>query len=94
LARKCVVQLAYVIGRAEPVSVMIDTLDTSEIPSQHIEKVVRKVFDLTPGGIIKNLDLRRPIYRPTACYGHFGRTEKTFTWERTDKVNALRKGIK
>jgi len=94
IAKKCVVQLAYVIGRADPVSVMIDTQGTSDIPSQKIEKLVRKVFDLTPRGIIKTLNLLRPIYGVTAAYGHFGRNGSTFTWEKTDKVNALRKGIK
>ncbi|MFC1703160.1 methionine adenosyltransferase [Candidatus Omnitrophota bacterium] len=94
LARKCVVQLAYVIGRVDPVSVMVDTLGTSDATPQVLEKAVRKVFDLTPQGIIKHLDLRRPIYQATASYGHFGRNEKNFTWERTDKVNALRKAVR
>ena len=90
LAKKCTVQFAYVIGRADPVSVMVDTMDTSSIPSQVIEKAVRKVFDLRPQGIIKKLDLLRPIYKKTAVYGHFGRSDSDFTWEKTDKAAMLK----
>ena len=91
LARRAEVQLAYAIGVAEPVSVMVDTFDTGTIPDEQITDLVRAVFQLTPRGIIESLDLRRPIYRPTAAYGHFGRSEPSFTWERSDKAEALRK---
>ncbi len=91
LAERCEVQLAYAIGVAEPVSVMIDTKGTGIIPDEVLENLVRKHFDLTPAGIINFLDLRRPIYKKTAVYGHFGRTEPEFTWERTDKAEFLRK---
>ena len=91
LADICTLQLAYAIGVAEPVSVMVDTSDTGKIPDTQIAKIIRKHFDLTPRGIIKHLDLRRPIYAITAAYGHFGRTEKTFTWEKTDNINKLKK---
>jgi S-adenosylmethionine synthetase len=91
LARKVEVQLAYAIGVAEPVSVMADTFGTGTIPDAQITEVIRAVFKLTPKAIIETLDLRRPIYRPTAAYGHFGRTGPGFTWERTDKAEAIRK---
>ena len=91
LARRAEVQLAYAIGVAEPVSVMVDTFETGIIPDEQLTDLVRTVFSLTPRGIIESLDLRRPIYRPTAAYGHFGRSEPTFTWERSDKAEALRK---
>ena len=91
LARRAEVQLAYAIGVAEPVSVMVDTFETGLIPDEQMTDLVRAVFSLTPRGIIETLDLRRPIYRPTAAYGHFGRSEPTFTWERSDKAEALRK---
>jgi S-adenosylmethionine synthetase len=91
LARRAEVQLAYAIGVAEPVSVMVDTFETGLIPDEQMTDLVRDVFSLTPRGIIESLDLRRPIYRPTAAYGHFGRSEPTFTWERSDKAEALRK---
>jgi S-adenosylmethionine synthetase len=91
LAHQVEVQLAYAIGVAEPVSVMVDSFETGSIPDEQMTDVVRAVFSLTPRGIIESLDLRRPIYRPTAAYGHFGRSEPTFTWERSDKVEALRK---
>jgi S-adenosylmethionine synthetase len=90
LATRCTVQLAYAIGVAEPVSVLIDTHDTGTIPDERIGEIVRANFKLTPRGIIETLDLRRPIYRKTAAFGHFGRTEPEFTWEKTDKANALR----
>ena len=93
LADKCEVQLAYAIGVAEPVSVMVDTLGTGKVSEGALSSVVRKNFELTPKGIIKQLDLRRPIYRKTAAYGHFGREEKDFTWEKLDKVADLRKGL-
>ncbi len=91
LARKVEVQLAYAIGVAEPVSVMADTFGTGTIPNSQITELIRANFKLTPKGIIETLDLRRPIYRPTAAYGHFGRTGPGFTWERTDKAELLRK---
>ena len=91
LAKKVEVQLAYAIGVAEPVSVMADTFDTGTISDSQMTELIRSNFKLTPKGIIETLDLRRPIYRPTAAYGHFGRTGPGFTWERTDKADALRK---
>jgi S-adenosylmethionine synthetase len=90
LAERCMVQLAYAIGVADPVSVLIDTFDTGQVNDDRIGELVREHFKLTPRGIIEALDLRRPIYRKTAAFGHFGRTEPEFTWERTDKANALR----
>jgi S-adenosylmethionine synthetase len=91
LADKCEVQIAYAIGVAEPVSVMVDTKGTGQIPDGQLNKLVRKHFELTPAGIIKSLDLRRPIYKKTAAYGHFGRNEPEFTWERTDRAEFLKK---
>jgi S-adenosylmethionine synthetase len=90
LADRAMVQLAYAIGVAEPVSVLIDTDNTGTIPDEKISEIVRANFKLTPRGIIETLDLRRPIYKKTAAFGHFGRSEPEFTWERTDKANALR----
>ena len=89
LARRCEVQLAYAIGVAEPVSVMVDTFGTATVDERELERAVREVFDLRPGAIIRDLDLRRPIFRKTAAYGHFGRDDADFTWERTDRVDAL-----
>jgi len=91
LAKKCEVQLSYSIGVAEPVSVMIDTSGTSRIPPDDIAKLVRKHFVLTPAEMIKHLNLLRPIYRKTSCYGHFGRTDAVFTWEKTDVAKKLRR---
>ena len=91
LADACEIQLAYAIGVADPVSIGIDTFGTGKIADNKLVEIVRKHFDLTPRGMIEMLDLRRPIYRPTASYGHFGRTEDTFTWERTDKAEDLAK---
>jgi S-adenosylmethionine synthetase len=91
LARRVEVQLAYAIGVADPVSVMADTFGTGAIPDEQMTDLIRSVFSLTPRGIMDALELRRPIYRPTAAYGHFGRTEPTFTWERSDKAELLRK---
>ncbi len=91
IAEKCEVQLAYVIGRSEPVSLMVNTFGTERIPELKIEKLVEKNFDLTPRAIIEKLQLLRPIYKKTACYGHFGRDEKEFTWEHTDMVDILKK---
>ena len=90
LADRCMVQLAYAIGVAEPVSVLIDTFGTAQASDEKISEAVRANFRLTPRGIIEALDLRRPIYRKTAAFGHFGRNEPEFTWERTDKAEALR----
>lgn len=92
LAEKCEVQLAYAIGVAEPVSVLVDTKGTEKASIDRIEKLILKHFPLTPKGIIEHLKLRRPIYKRTAAYGHFGRNEPGFTWERTDKASLLRKG--
>jgi S-adenosylmethionine synthetase len=89
-ASKAEVQLAYAIGVAEPVSVMVDAFGTETVSEEKITKLVREFFSLTPKGIIEALDLRRPIYKPTAAYGHFGRTGPGFTWERTDRASALR----
>jgi S-adenosylmethionine synthetase len=91
LARKAEVQLAYAIGVAEPVSVMIDAFGTATVDEEKINSLVRETFKLTPKAIIETLDLRRPIYKPTAAYGHFGRTGAGFTWEKTDRADALRK---
>jgi S-adenosylmethionine synthetase len=90
LADRCEVQLAYAIGVAEPVSVLVDTFGTGKVENKKLEDLVRKNFQLTPKGIIESLDLRRPIYKQTAAYGHFGREEKDFTWEATNKAAALR----
>jgi S-adenosylmethionine synthetase len=91
LADQCSVQLAYAIGVAEPVSIFIRTNGTGKVSDAELEKKVRKVFNLTPKGMIEELNLRRPIYRKTASYGHFGRTEPEFTWEKTDRVEELLK---
>jgi S-adenosylmethionine synthetase len=90
LAERAMVQLAYAIGVADPVSVLIDTEGTGRVPDHLLTDLVRKHFALTPRGIMESLNLRRPIYRQTAAFGHFGRTEPEFTWERTDKAAALR----
>jgi S-adenosylmethionine synthetase len=90
LASRCMVQLAYAIGVAEPVSVLIDTFNTGLIDDDKISEIVRGHFKLTPKAIIETLDLRRPIYKKTAAFGHFGRTEPEFSWERTDKAEAIR----
>jgi S-adenosylmethionine synthetase len=91
LAERAEVQLAYAIGVAEPVSVMVDTFGTATIPEEKITQLVRENFSLTPKGIIETLNLRRPVYKQTAAYGHFGRKGEGFTWERTDRADALRK---
>jgi S-adenosylmethionine synthetase len=90
LATECEVQLAYAIGVAEPVSVMVDTFGTGKMHDDELTKIVRELFDLTPKGIIERLDLRRPIFRKTAAFGHFGREEDTFTWEKLDYVDKLK----
>jgi S-adenosylmethionine synthetase len=89
LAERAQVQVAYAIGVAEPVSIMVDTFGTGKVPNARLEALVRRHFDFTPAGIIKHLNLRRPIYKKTAAYGHFGRSEPEFTWERTDRVKDL-----
>ncbi len=94
LADECLVQLAYAIGVAEPVSVNINTYGTGKVDEFDLEKSVREIFDCTPSGIIKRLDLKRPIYRKTAAYGHFGRTDITFPWEKLDYVDTLRTAFK
>ncbi|MDQ3949538.1 MAG: methionine adenosyltransferase [Gemmatimonadota bacterium] len=103
LAKRCEVQVAYAIGVAEPVSVMVDTFGTASVPESAIMQAIREIFDLTPRGIIEALDLRKPIYQATAAYGHFGRTPERvgngrgaktlFTWERTDKTAALKRAV-
>jgi S-adenosylmethionine synthetase len=94
LADKCEIQIAYAIGVAQPVSFYVNTLGTGKISDDKLTKLLQRTFDMRPGAIIKNLKLRRPIFRKTACYGHFGRKGKEFTWERTDKAAALRKAAK
>ena len=91
LAKKCEVQLAYAIGIANPVSISVDTFGTGEIPEERISEIVRKVFDLRPAAIIRDLDLRKPIYKQLAAYGHVGRTDLDLTWEKVDKVDILKK---
>lgn len=91
LADRCEIQLAYAIGVAKPVSVMVETFATGKISDELLLELVNKHFDLRPAGIIKTLDLRRPIYRQVAAYGHFGRTDIDLPWERTDKAEILRK---
>lgn len=91
LAEKCTVQLAYAIGVAEPVSVMLDCGGTEKVSTERLSGLVRKTWTLTPKGIIDYLQLRRPVYQATAAYGHFGRTEETFTWEKTNMAAALAK---
>jgi S-adenosylmethionine synthetase len=90
LAERCQVQLAYAIGVAEPVSVYVDTFGTGKVAEDKLSELVRSHFKLTPRGIIETLDLRRPIYKKTAAFGHFGRTEPEFTWEKTDKATGLK----
>ena len=92
LAERCEVQLAYAIGVPYPVSIMVDTFGTGQVEDFAIAQAVKEVFDCTPAGIIKTLDLKKPIYQTTAAYGHFGRSE--FSWEKTDKVEQLKKAIK
>jgi S-adenosylmethionine synthetase len=91
LAERCEVQIAYAIGVAEPVSVMVDTFGTGKISEDKIEERVRQSFDMKPAEIIATLNLKRPIYKKTAAYGHFGRTDQGFTWEITDRIPMLSK---
>jgi S-adenosylmethionine synthetase len=93
LANKCEIQISYAIGVAEPTSISIDTFGTGKLPEETIEKLIREHFDLRPKGLVDMLDLKRPIYQQTAAYGHFGREEKDFTWERTDRADALREAL-
>ncbi|MGW4317554.1 methionine adenosyltransferase domain-containing protein, partial [Streptomyces sp. NPDC004684] len=90
LAARCEVQVAYAIGKAEPVGLFVETFGTHKVDVERIEKAIDEVFDLRPAAIIRDLDLLRPIYAQTAAYGHFGRELPDFTWERTDRVDALR----
>jgi S-adenosylmethionine synthetase len=90
LADRIELQIAYAIGVPEPVSIMADTMGTGKVEESRLVEAIREIFPLTPKGIIESLNLRRPIYKKTASYGHFGRSEAEFTWERTDKVDALR----
>ena len=90
MLRKCEIQLAYAIGVARPVSIAVDTFGTGKVSEEKLVELIRKNFDLRPAGIIKELDLRRPIYRQTAAYGHFGRNDLDVPWERTDKAEALK----
>ena len=91
LADKCEIELAYAIGVAKPVSIMVDTFGTNHIEEERIIELIKKNFDLRPASIIKTLDLKRPIYKQIAAYGHFGRTDLDLPWERTDKAETLRK---
>jgi S-adenosylmethionine synthetase len=93
LAERCMVQVAYAIGVADPVSIMVETFGTGKVPTPKLEQMIRRHFDFTPAGIIKYLDLRRPVFKKTAAYGHFGRSEPEFTWERTDRVKDLREDV-
>lgn len=90
LAKKCEVQVAYAIGKAHPVGLFVDTFGTGVLPDDELQEIITKVFDLRPAAIIEDLDLRRPIYKKTAAYGHFGRDEEEFTWEKTNKVDELK----
>jgi len=94
IADECLIQVAYAIGVVDPVSIHIDTFGTGRIPDEEITKIIHKEVDLTPRGIIRRLDLLRPIYRKTAAYGHFGRNNKEFTWEKLDLVNTLHKAMR
>ena len=93
LATRCEVELAYAIGVAQPVSVLVDTFGTGKVDDGKLEAAVRKVFDLRPTAIIRDLDLRKPIYRKLAAYGHMGREDLGVTWEKTDRVEALRAAL-
>ncbi len=90
LARKCEIQLSYAIGVAHPTSIMVDTFGTGKLSDEKLVEIIRENFDLRPAGIIKMLDLRRPIYKQTAAYGHFGRTDADLSWEKTDKAEKLK----
>ena len=94
MAKKCLFKVSYVIGGTKPLEFSIDTFGTSKVSEEKLIKIIPKIFDLTPGGIVKQLNLLRPIYRKTACFGHFGRKDPDFTWEKTDKVKEILKKIK
>jgi S-adenosylmethionine synthetase len=91
LAERCLIHIAYVIGKAEPLAIMVDTFGTGKVSEAAFVKLIRDNFDLTPKGMIKELDLLRPIYLKTACYGHFGRSEAEFSWESTAKAATVKK---
>ncbi|HWV76131.1 MAG TPA: methionine adenosyltransferase domain-containing protein, partial [Isoptericola sp.] len=93
LARRCEVQVAYAIGKAHPVGLYVETFGTETVPTERIAVAIENVFDLRPAAIIRDLDLLRPVYAQTAAYGHFGRDLPGFTWERTDRVEALRAAV-
>jgi S-adenosylmethionine synthetase len=93
LADRCEIQISYAIGVSEPTSISINTFGTGKLSDEKIVELVREQFDLRPRGLIEMLDLRKPIYRKTASYGHFGRTESSFTWEKTDRASALNKAL-
>ncbi|MBO4500868.1 MAG: methionine adenosyltransferase domain-containing protein, partial [Clostridia bacterium] len=93
IAKRCEIQIAYAIGVAAPVSVMVDTFGTGKYSDEKIAEAVNKVFDLRPAAIIDRLDLRRPIYKKVTNYGHFGKTGSDFTWEKTDKINQLKSAL-
>jgi S-adenosylmethionine synthetase len=93
LAERCEIQISYAIGVAEPTSISVNTFGTGRLPDEKIVALVREHFDLRPKGLIAMLDLKRPIYRDTAAYGHFGREEPQFTWERTDRADKLREAL-
>jgi S-adenosylmethionine synthetase len=92
-AKRCEVQVAYAIGVARPVSLLVETFGTETVDSEKIEQAVKEIFDLRPAAILRDLDLRRPIYKKTAAYGHFGRSEKEFTWEATPRVDDLKSAL-
>ena len=92
-ARRCEIQVAYAIGVARPVSIMVETFGTETVDPLHITAMIEEVFDLRPAAIIRDLDLRRPIYRRTAAYGHFGRPDKEFTWESTPKLDDVKRAL-
>jgi S-adenosylmethionine synthetase len=94
LARRCEVQVAYAIGKAQPVGVFVETFGTETVPVQKIQDAVTTVFDLRPAAIIRDLDLKRPIYRETAAYGHFGRELPNFSWEKTNRISELQAAVK
>jgi S-adenosylmethionine synthetase len=93
LADRCEIQISYAIGVSEPTSISINTFGTGKLSDEKIVELVREQFDLRPRGLIEMLDLRKPIYRKTAAYGHFGRTESSFTWEKTDRAAELKKAL-
>jgi S-adenosylmethionine synthetase len=93
LAHKCEIELAYAIGISKPLSIMIDTFDTGTVDDAVLAEAVQKVFDLRPGAIIRDLDLRRPIFKKTAAYGHFGREDPDFTWEATNRTEELKAAV-